>query len=531
MTSAAVEMTARTDYPMTSPSSESNGTTHVYDTYDLFIHPHWYQYGLISPAWHYSMGIFITFVSIFGSLGNVLVMYIFGTTKSLRTPSNMFVVNLSMSDFIFSVIQGFPLMTISCFSKRWIFGKVACELYGLVGGIFGLMSINTLAVIAVDRYNVIARPIKASRSLSYKRAFFMLLFVWCWSTTWTIPPLFGWGAYIPEGFQTSCAFDYLTKNDYFRSFILCLYIFGFACPVMTIFYSYFHIYRAVARHEKEMGQMAKKLNAEIRQGQSAQKAELKTARIAMTIITSFLLSWTPYATIVLIAQFGPTELVTPYVCELPIVFAKASAMHNPLIYSLSHPKFREALNKRFPWILCCCGFSEKEKETVSAAAIETKSKMNRMDSVNSAAVGGTQSQMSEISNLDSDVADEPEPAARAGMKMKNIAARSSAQAQQDNSALVKDIMQALAGAMAAAQNGGPQIPTYPAPQMMAGQDPQQMQQMIYAISQGIMNNVNGQIHRPMGVAGPAASPTSPANVITTQADVSGCHTNTAFQAD
>ncbi|KAH9498863.1 hypothetical protein Btru_004890 [Bulinus truncatus] len=519
------------DYKMTSPAYSYNLTTHVYDTYDLFIHPHWYQYGLIPPAWHYAMGIFITCVSIFGSLGNLLVMYIFGTTKSLRTPSNMFVVNLSMSDFIFSIIMGFPLMTISSFNRRWIFGKVACELYGLVGGIFGLMSINTLAAIAFDRYNVIARPIKASRSLSYRKAFFMLVFVWIWSTTWTIPPLFGWGAYIPEGFQTSCTFDYLTRNDYFRSYILCLYIFGFCFPLAVIMYCYYFIYRAVAIHEKEMGQMAKKLNAEIRQGQSAKKAEIKTARIAMTIVITFLLSWVPYATVALIAQFGPAELVTPYVSELPVMFAKASAMHNPMIYALSHPRFREALDKRFPWLLCCCGMSDKEKEAVSAAATEKKSQMNRMDSVNSTAVGGNQSQMSEISNLDSDnAAEEP------GMRMRSVPdkPRSGGQPQQtDNSALVKDIMQAFAGAMATAQASGQNAPVFLPPQALGGvgQDPQ-LQQMIYAISQGMMANQAPRLaHTDTTLSGSAPSVSThlppPAAVVTTQAET----VKTSFTVD
>ena len=36
----------------------------------------------------------------------------------------------------------------------------ACEFYGLIGGIFGLMSINTMAAIAVDRYYAIARPLQ-----------------------------------------------------------------------------------------------------------------------------------------------------------------------------------------------------------------------------------------------------------------------------------------------------------------------------------------------------------------------------------
>lgn len=61
---------------------------------------------------------------------------------------------------------------------------------------------------------------------------------------------------------------------------------------------------------------------------------------------------------------------------------------------------------------------------------------------------------SQISNLDSDAgAEEVEPA-RAGMRMKPVADKPRTQAAQpDNSALVKDIMQALAGAMASAQAG------------------------------------------------------------------------------
>ena len=95
-------------------------------------------------------------------------------------------------------------------------------------------------------------------------------------------------------------------------------------PLSIILYCYFFIYRAVAVHEKEMGKMAKKLNAEIRQGLNVQKAEIKTARIAMIIVITYLLSWLPYATVALIAQFGPAEYVTPYVSEVPVMLAKVS---------------------------------------------------------------------------------------------------------------------------------------------------------------------------------------------------------------
>ena len=43
-------------------------------------------------------------------------------TKNLKTPSNMFIVNLALSDMIFSLVMGFPLLTISAFNKKWIWG-------------------------------------------------------------------------------------------------------------------------------------------------------------------------------------------------------------------------------------------------------------------------------------------------------------------------------------------------------------------------------------------------------------------------
>ena len=33
--------------------------------------------------------------------------------------------------------------------------------------------------------------------------------------------------------------------------------------------------------------------------------------------------------------------VTPLMSELPVVMAKTSAVYNPIIYALSHPRYRE----------------------------------------------------------------------------------------------------------------------------------------------------------------------------------------------
>lgn len=56
-----------------------NTTTHLYDTYNYFVHPHWKSFPLIPDHWHYIAGIFITIVGICGVSGNLLVIYIFST--------------------------------------------------------------------------------------------------------------------------------------------------------------------------------------------------------------------------------------------------------------------------------------------------------------------------------------------------------------------------------------------------------------------------------------------------------------------
>lgn len=118
------------------------------------------------------------FLSFFG---NGLVVYVFTTTKSLRTPSNLFVVNLAFSDFCMMFCMC-PAMMVNCFNETWVFGNyephirypihcngrllalcsyllgpTACALYAMAGSLFGNTSIWTMIMIALDRYNVIVK--------------------------------------------------------------------------------------------------------------------------------------------------------------------------------------------------------------------------------------------------------------------------------------------------------------------------------------------------------------------------------------
>ncbi|KAL5018843.1 hypothetical protein ScPMuIL_004565 [Solemya velum] len=317
-------------------------------TLDDFVHPHWKTFPDISAEWHYFIGVLAAVICVIGVLGNALVIWIFCSNHSMRTASNMLLVNLAVSDLGFSMFL--PLMSISSFNQKWIFGNIVCELYGFGCGIFGLMSINTMAAIAADRYYAISHPLEIASYMTRKRALFIILIVWIWSTAWAIPPVLDWGAYILEAFQTSCTFDFLTRTYDNQSFIVCVYVCGFLVPLTFIVVSYFKLFVYLKRHTQFMARtpMQSSCNSRIR----STRVEIRVARVAITIVVLFLLSWSPYAIVALIAQFGPLEYVSPYVAEFLVIIAKSSAVFNPVVYALSHPRFRIALYKKLPCLFC-----------------------------------------------------------------------------------------------------------------------------------------------------------------------------------
>lgn len=217
---------------------------------------YWYQFPPLDPLWHKILGLVMIILGIMGWCGNGVVVYIFIMTPSLRTPSNLLVVNLAFSDFI---MMGFmcPPMVICCFYETWVLGSLMCDIYAMVGSLCGCASIWTMTAIALDRYNVIVKGMSGT-PLTIKRAMLQILGIWLFGLIWTILPLVGWNRYVPEGNMTACGTDYLSQDWTFKSYILVYSFFVYYTPLFTIIYSYYFIVSAVAGHEKAMKEQAKK---------------------------------------------------------------------------------------------------------------------------------------------------------------------------------------------------------------------------------------------------------------------------------
>ncbi|XP_011306382.1 opsin, ultraviolet-sensitive [Fopius arisanus] len=316
----------------------------------IHIPEHWLVYPEPKPAFHYLLALVYVAFTFVALLGNGLVIWIFGVAKSLRTPSNMFVINLAFCDFMMMLKT--PIFIYNSYHNGFALGNLGCQIFAVMGTLSGIGAAITNAAIAFDRYRTIARPLDGKLSQGHVLLFIVL--IWVYVIPWALMPLMGvWGRFAPEGFLTTCTFDYLTDTPETRYFVATIFTFSYAIPMLLIIYYYSQIVGHVVNHEKSLREQAKKMNVESLRSNAnthAQSAEIRIAKAAITICFLFVASWTPYGVMAMIGAFGNKSLLTPAVTMIPACACKFVACLDPYVYAISHPKYRLELQKRLPWL-------------------------------------------------------------------------------------------------------------------------------------------------------------------------------------
>uniref|UniRef100_A0A1B0GPP3 G-protein coupled receptors family 1 profile domain-containing protein n=2 Tax=Phlebotomus papatasi TaxID=29031 RepID=A0A1B0GPP3_PHLPP len=77
------------------------------------------------------------------------------------------------------------------------------------------------------------------------------------------------------------------------------------------------------------------------------KTELKLAAVVFGIIALWFIAWTPYAIVALLGISKYRSLLTPFGSMLPAFFCKTAACLNPYVYALTHPRFRQEIQRMF----------------------------------------------------------------------------------------------------------------------------------------------------------------------------------------
>jgi len=191
---------------------------------------------------------------------------------------------------------------------------------------------------------------------------------WASSIVWGILPFFGWNRYVPEGNLTACGTDYLSPGMKSHSYLYCYGTFVWFFPLLYIIGAYSQIVSKVFEHEKAMKEQAKKMGIKSLRNEESQKTsnECKLAKVALMNVSLWFIAWTPYCVINFAGMNFP-HMITPLFTIWGSLFAKCNAVYNPIIYAISHPKYKTALQTKIP-CLACTG-----EEQYSASASDNQS--------------------------------------------------------------------------------------------------------------------------------------------------------------
>ena len=297
----------------------------------------------------------INFVSFTGNL--LLGIAVIKNPNLRRTVPNMYIITLAVSDFLMSLL-GIPFSVVSLIVGEWPFNNFVCQLQGFWILLMCAVSLQTLAVTAVNRYFRVVR----SRTL-YQKFFNMkttkvtIVILWIMAFFAPLP-------YVAAGHEFSfhtgkvfCAHDAESLSHGYGAYLVLVYV---AIPLIIIITCYTRVFIAVRKHN---------LKFQLRRNQHDRPTdsrlsvdEVNVTYVLLVVVIGFLTCWTPVMVIDMIDFINADWKLKRQVYVNYTCFGFASTSLNPVIYGIMNRSFRAEYFRILSSLKKCFSRSQKPCE-------------------------------------------------------------------------------------------------------------------------------------------------------------------------
>ena len=291
-----------------------------------------------SPAVQITESFFMFFINFVSFAGNLLLgIAVIKNPNPRRTVPNMYIITLAVSDFLMSLL-GIPFSVASLIVGKWPFSNFVCQLQGFSILLMCAVSLQTLAVTAVNRYFRVVR----SRA-QYQKLFNMKTTKITIAILWIVA-LFAPLPYVVAGheffFHTGKVFCAHNAESLYQGYGVYLVLVYVAIPLIIIITCYTKVFITVRKHNLNLrlGQRRRQTNLPTDRGLSVD--EVNVTYILLVVVAGFLTCWTPVMVIDLIDFINADWKLKRQVYVSYTCFGFASTSLNPVIYGIMNRSIR-----------------------------------------------------------------------------------------------------------------------------------------------------------------------------------------------
>ncbi|XP_074007084.1 chemokine XC receptor 1 [Numenius arquata] len=263
-------------------------------------------------------------------LGNTLVLWILFKYENFTSLTNVFIMNLCVSDLVFSCMLPFWAVDQTF---GWIFGEFLCKAVNAVFSIGYYSGVFFLTLMTILRYLSVVNPLSTLRSQTQRCGFLVSLVVWTASILIVVPEVIH--TTVQEKLEEGKTCDYADgkwkKVDIYLRNVLFLFSFG------VIVFCYFKILIIL------LGARSRRKH--------------RTVKLILIIVVAFFLSWAPYNILSFLITFPPPTCQYEKDSKLAFHISRKIAFShcclNPVLYVFVGVKFKRHLLRLFSQCLLC----------------------------------------------------------------------------------------------------------------------------------------------------------------------------------
>ncbi|XP_030648608.1 trace amine-associated receptor 13c-like [Chanos chanos] len=278
------------------------------------------------------MYVFLSTVSVFTVVLNLLLIISISHFKQLHTPTNLLILSLAVADLMVGLIV-IPVESIKLIESCWYFGELLCSLFQATVFTVIFASLYNLVLIAIDRYLAICDPLQYYAKITTTRTILLIFLIWSYSVAYNLLLLY-------------CNENLYNSQEHNACIGECVLIISFTWGVVDLVVSFIGpcsvviaLYINIFKVARSQVQVINSITGNFRsEGVSVPRISERKATITLGIVLLvFLVSWITHYICAL------SEEYLSYSSVLMAVLAWAlyiNSFLNPLIYAFRYPWFR-----------------------------------------------------------------------------------------------------------------------------------------------------------------------------------------------